>query len=61
MATEDFGKRILSIRQNANMTQEEFAMRMGVTPPGDLQVGEGSESAGYFHPERFVQGVECEF
>lgn len=32
MNTEDFGKRILSIRQNANLTQEELALRMGVTP-----------------------------
>lgn len=32
MNTEDFGKKILSLRQNANMTQEELALRMGVTP-----------------------------
>ncbi|MCH5339641.1 MAG: helix-turn-helix domain-containing protein [Acetatifactor sp.] len=32
MNTESFGKKILSIRQNANLTQEELALRMGVTP-----------------------------
>ena len=32
MNTENFGKKILSIRQNANLTQEELALRMGVTP-----------------------------
>ena len=32
MNTEDFGKKILSIRQKANLTQEELALRMGVTP-----------------------------
>lgn len=32
MNTEDFGKKILSIRQNANLTQEELALWMGVTP-----------------------------
>lgn len=32
MNTEDFGKKILTLRQNANMTQEELALRMGVTP-----------------------------
>lgn len=32
MNTEDFGKKILSIRQNANFTQEELALRIGVTP-----------------------------
>ena len=32
MNTEDFGKKILNLRQNANMTQEELALRMGVTP-----------------------------
>ena len=32
MNTENFGKRILSIRQNTNLTQEELALRMGVTP-----------------------------
>ena len=32
MNTEEFGKSILSLRQNANMTQEELALRMGVTP-----------------------------
>lgn len=32
MNTEDFGKKILSIRQNANLTQEELALRIGVTP-----------------------------
>lgn len=31
MNTEDFGKKIMSIRQNANLTQEELALRMGVT------------------------------
>lgn len=29
---EAFGKKISGIRQNANMTQEELALRMGVTP-----------------------------
>lgn len=32
MNTEDFGKKILKQRQNANMTQEELALRLGVTP-----------------------------
>ena len=32
MNIENFGKKILSIRQNANLTQEELALRMGVTP-----------------------------
>ncbi|MCH5345243.1 MAG: helix-turn-helix domain-containing protein [Acetatifactor sp.] len=32
MVTEDFGKKILSIRQNANMAQGELAMRLGVAP-----------------------------
>ena len=32
MNTEDFGKKVLSLRQNANMTQEELALRIGVTP-----------------------------
>lgn len=32
MSMEEFGKSILSLRQNANMTQEELALRMGVTP-----------------------------
>lgn len=32
MNMEEFGKSILSLRQNANMTQEELALRMGVTP-----------------------------
>lgn len=32
MKMEEFGKSILSLRQNANMTQEELALRMGVTP-----------------------------
>ena len=32
MNTEDFGKKILTMRQNANLTQEELALRMGVTP-----------------------------
>lgn len=32
MNTENFGKKILNIRQNANLTQEELALRMGVTP-----------------------------
>ena len=32
MNTENFGKKILSIRQNANLTQEELALWMGVTP-----------------------------
>ena len=32
MNTENFGKKILSIRQNANLTQEELALRIGVTP-----------------------------
>ena len=32
MNTESFGKKILSIRQNTNLTQEELALRMGVTP-----------------------------
>lgn len=32
MNTEHFGKKILNIRQNANLTQEELALRMGVTP-----------------------------
>lgn len=32
MSMEEFGKNILSLRQNANMTQEELALRMGVTP-----------------------------
>ena len=32
MNMEEFGKNILSLRQNANMTQEELALRMGVTP-----------------------------
>ena len=32
MNTEDFAKKILNLRQNANMTQEELALRIGVTP-----------------------------
>ena len=32
MNMESFGKKISSMRQNANMTQEELALRMGVTP-----------------------------
>ena len=32
MSMEEFGKSILCLRQNANMTQEELALRMGVTP-----------------------------
>ena len=32
MNMEEFGKSILNLRQNANMTQEELALRMGVTP-----------------------------
>lgn len=32
MNMEEFGKSILCLRQNANMTQEELALRMGVTP-----------------------------
>ena len=32
MNMEEFGKSILGLRQNANMTQEELALRMGVTP-----------------------------
>ena len=32
MNIKNFGKKILSIRQNANLTQEELALRMGVTP-----------------------------
>ena len=32
MNMEEFGKSVLSLRQNANMTQEELALRMGVTP-----------------------------
>lgn len=31
MNTEDFGKKILSSRQNSNLTQEELALRMEVT------------------------------
>lgn len=30
MNMEDSGKEILRLRQNGNMTQEEFALRMGV-------------------------------
>ena len=40
MNTESFGKKILSIRQNANLTQEELALWMGVTPQRSLS---GSE------------------
>lgn len=32
MNMEEFGKNVLILRQNANMTQEEIALRMGVTP-----------------------------
>ena len=32
MNMESFGKKISSMRQNANMTQEGLALRMGVTP-----------------------------
>lgn len=32
MSMEESGKSILNLRQNANMTQEELALRMGVTP-----------------------------
>ncbi len=39
MNTENFGKKILSIRQNANLTQEELALRMGVTPHGGVIIG----------------------
>ena len=39
MNTENFGKKILGIRQNANLTQEELALRMGVTPHGGVIIG----------------------
>ena len=32
MNFEEFGKKISNLRQNANLTQEELALRMGVTP-----------------------------
>ena len=32
MNLEEFGKGISNLRQNANLTQDELAMRMGVTP-----------------------------
>lgn len=32
MNMEDFGKKILNLRQNINMTQKEFVLRIGVTP-----------------------------
>lgn len=58
MNMESFGKKISSMRQNANMTQEELALRMGGDTAGYLQMGERTESPGYFYFYRDVQGVE---
>ena len=32
MNLEEFGKKISNLRQNANLTQDDLATRMGVTP-----------------------------
>ena len=54
MSLEEFGKKISNLRQNANMTQDDLALRMGVTPQA-ISKWERGQSL----PDIFILGDLC--